>query len=61
MLALPANATVKLRPGNVFEALQSCCLVFCNVFLVWFAPGLLLACSWTVPGLFLAASEQLVN
>ena len=40
VLALPANATVKLRPGNVFEALQSCCLVFYNVFLAWPALGL---------------------
>ena len=43
MLALPAKAIVKLRPGSVFEALQSCCLAFCNVLLVWLAPGLLLA------------------
>ena len=54
MLALPAKAIVKLRPGNVFEALQSCCLAFCNVLLVWLAPGLLLACSWLAPGLPLA-------
>ena len=43
MLALPAKAIVKLRPGSVFEALQSCCLAFCNVLLVWLAPGVLLA------------------
>ena len=54
MLALPAKAIVKLRPGSVFEALQSCCLAFCNVLLVWLAPGLLLACSWLAPGLPLA-------
>ena len=54
MLALPANAIVKLRPGNVFEALQSCCLAFCNVLLVWLAPGLLLACPWLVSGFVFA-------
>ena len=43
VLALPAKAIVKLRPGNVFEAFQSCCLAFCNVLLVWLAPGMLLA------------------
>ena len=70
MLALPAKAIVKLRPGSVFEALQSCCLAFCNVLLVWLAPGLLLACPWLAclsclvrsrwpwlaPGLLLACS-----
>ena len=58
MLALPADAIVKLRPGNVFEALQSCYLAFCNVLLVWLAPGLLLAC---FPGLFLALSRPRVS
>ena len=69
-MALPAKAIVKLRPGSVFEALQSCCLAFCNVLLVWLAPGLLLACPWLAclsclvrsrcpwlaPGLLLACS-----
>ena len=61
MLALPAKAIVKLRPGSVFEALQSCCLAFCNVLLVWLAPGLLPACSWLVYGLFMTLGRPGVS